>query len=178
MNIDEHLFRLTASDFHWASSKADDPDDLCLHGRAEALIGGECIVFDDTNLTAASLMLLRTLHEDHTVVDGDNQLFPHCGHAVFADPENPGRVVIICCPKGVDWNVRHDPDNPDFVVITTHKYCDTFVDRVEYKRQVREFAASVKNFYSNSIVKHDPNDEAQRQGWAAFRQEWNDLYSN
>lgn len=63
-NIAGYYFVITASDFRWESGLPDDPDDLCLHGMARANIGEETVEYDDTNLTAASLHLLRTINAD------------------------------------------------------------------------------------------------------------------
>jgi hypothetical protein len=92
--------------FHWLGSPATD---RCAHGGVTIRFGDDVLVDHadrDWNLTAAGLMLLRTLDADHTAASrvGD-QLVPCCGHAWFAS--GPADVMVIGCVYGLDWEVRH-----------------------------------------------------------------------
>lgn len=169
-NIAGDSFVLTASDFRWESGLPDDPDDLCLHGMARANIGDETVEYDDTNLTAASLHLLRTINADHIARFDDEQLFPHCGHDVYLD-EN-GNAVVCCCHFGGDFSVRHEDGK---VTISTISGCTVTVDNHYYAHQVREFASSVREYCERSAPKREPREEYLRLGWQAFWHEWNML---
>ncbi len=159
-------FSIDASGFHWISGAPDDPEDLCLHGHAEAEIGGELLEYDCT-VSAAALYLLKSLTEDHIMGSGE-QMLPCCGFFLVAD-EAGENVEIIGCDHGEDWTVLHDGDN---VRLITPSGCETVVPIGEYRGEVFRFADKVADFYRSCSPKREPGDEFDRRGWAAFRREW------
>ena len=63
------VFTIKAENLRWIDESQDDPDDLCVHGDAEVHIGGYSAEYEKANVSAAALMLLRMLEEDHTLKD-------------------------------------------------------------------------------------------------------------
>ena len=103
-------FALSAGDFCWINGEGDDPEDLCLHGHAEARIAGETVAFDCA-VSAAALYLLKSLTEDHILGrPGQEQFFPCCGFFCVAD-ETGENVEIVGCDNGADWTLRHEGEN-------------------------------------------------------------------
>jgi len=94
---------------HWLSVEALQ-NDLCAHGGVMIERGNRALM-DQRNeewaLSAAALMLLRTLNEERTADHRvGEQLFPHCGHVMYAQGDSDD-VLIIGCPSGLDFEVRH-----------------------------------------------------------------------
>ena len=52
-------FNITASNFHWITGAADDPEDKCLHGHVCVTIGGKAFGADGT-VSATALYLLKS----------------------------------------------------------------------------------------------------------------------
>ena len=61
-------FRIEASNFHWIRGDADDPKDLCLHGRVKLQLG-ETVIEDLGTVSATALYLLKTLTEDKLIFE-------------------------------------------------------------------------------------------------------------
>lgn len=75
------FFSISATDLKWINGSKDDPEDLCLHGHAIAVIGNRKLEYDAT-ISATALYLLKSLTEDHIIHD-DNQMLPCCGFSLF-----------------------------------------------------------------------------------------------
>ncbi len=95
----------------WITS--DDPGydaaarDLCTHGDIRLVIGGQTVAAGDGEgqygISEAALGLLRTLESDT----------PDQSEQPFADrliPHGCGAILMMGCPIGIDWTVRHVDD--------------------------------------------------------------------
>ena len=163
------MISLNLNNLHWLG---DNPEqDLCAHGAVTICLNEDAIASEqNVCVSAAAIYLLRTLSSDHdsTTRVGEH-LLPCCGHMML-DLEDEEDVVIIGCPNGYDWSVRHANDN------TT---CLTFNDREPFtidselwKREVGGFATEIFQFYQTSADKQ-PCDEEQADGYNAMMSEWN-----
>ena len=159
------MFQIDVTDFEWISPIPDDPEDLCLHGKVTARIGGE-VISDHGTVSASALRLLRTLTEDHATGE-DEQMIPCCGHFLIAN-EDMTAVDIIGCPYGTDWAVAQVPGG---VKITTESGAETFVPMEQYRREVYRFADKVESYYAQSAPKK-PYDDFTVRGYQAFWNEW------
>ena len=159
-------FKLDVNNFSWMEGKQDDPKDLCLHGRAIAIIGDKQLEYDAT-VSAAALYLLKSITEDHIIAE-DLQLFPCCGFS-FVPSEDLLEVHIIGCNNGIDWTVLHENSR---VKIILEEGETIFVDIDEYKKEVFAFADKVEAFYKSCSPKILPDDEFERNGYTAFWNEW------
>ena len=59
------IFKIKADRFEWIGGVADDPQDLCLHGRVTVQFG-DTVVEDTGTVSATALYLLKTLTEDNS----------------------------------------------------------------------------------------------------------------
>lgn len=159
-------FRIDTTEMYWVDGCADDPEDLCLHGHAVAIVGSEKLEYDCT-VSATALYLLKTLTEDHLLHEG-NQMLPCCGHTYVPDKalEN---VTIIGCPNGIDWTVKHAGNE---VVLITEDGTEATVSLEEYRQEVYQFADKIEQFYQSCSPKKRPKDQWERDGYAAFWREW------
>ena len=160
-------FSIDAAELEWINKAADDPEDLCLHGRATAVIGERELSYDETTVSAAALYLLKTLTEDHIINEG-NQLLPHCGFFLIPNKYLTDVVIEGCC-YGVDWSVIHEGDKVRLVLKDGY---EVSVPLKEYKAEVFRFADKIEAFYSACSPKKLPEDEFDRNGYTAFWNEW------
>lgn len=91
------MITLRPTNLHWMSADPDDVADTCAHSGVEFLVDDHVLVQPsdgDWAVSAAALLLLRTLSRPHTKTNpvGD-QLFPHCGRVICAAPD--GRTFHI-----------------------------------------------------------------------------------
>jgi hypothetical protein len=156
----------------WTDDRDDDPEDLCAHGGVELKIDDDLVIdpeADDWTVSAAAIHLLRTLEADHTPkkpVAG--QLIPCCGHTMI-DSEHSENVVIVGCPGGIDFQVRHTQEE----VILTFEYSASFaVPDAVWKRSVCGFSDAVEQFYDTSSPKILPPDDEKAAGFRKFMREW------
>ncbi len=47
------MFSISVSDFHWME-EVDPAEDLCLHGKAKAIIGDEVLVYDNATVSSTA----------------------------------------------------------------------------------------------------------------------------
>ena len=160
------MFSITLSGLHWLDG-TEEKNDLCLHGKAAAIIGNERFEYDAT-VSSTALYLLKSLTEDHRTADANNQMLPCCGFFMIPD-ETLTSVEICGCPNGIDWSVIHDSDG---VTLITEAGNKTFVPMDEYRTAVFAFADQIEAFYESSAEKELPKDEYERKGYAAFWNEW------
>lgn len=160
-------FSIDADDLRWIKNAADDPEDLCLHGRATARIGERELSYDETTVSATALYLLKTLTEDHEIFK-DNQMLPCCGFFYLPNRELTSVTILGCC-NGVDWSVIHDGD---FVKLELEDGYTQTVALEEYRAEVFRFADKIEDFYSRCSSKVVPEDEFDRNGYTAFWNEW------
>jgi hypothetical protein len=159
------MFKIDVTDFEWIDGPADDPKDLCLHGKVTAQIGEE-ILEDDGTVSASALYLLRSLTENHrtgTLM----QMIPCCGHSMIAN-DDLTEVYISGCFNGTDWTVEQVSGG---VKITTESGKVTFIPMEEYRAEVFRFADKVEAYYASCAPK-EPYDDFARKGYTAFWNEW------
>ena len=159
-------FSIDAADFKWIDGNKDDPEDLCLHGKATAYIGKEKLEYYAA-VSATALYLLKTLTENH-IMGTDNQMLPCCGFFFIAN-DTLDNVTISGCSNGVDWSVIH---NDDFVILKTEDGTEETVSIEHYKNEVFRFADKIETFYNSCTPKKIPDDEFERNGYIAFWNEW------
>ncbi len=172
------MIELKVQDFQWVKGSEDDPQDQCAHGRVQLKINNTEFVKPEDGIwtvSASALYLLRTLSENHTVenpVSEGNFLFPCCGFNVWL---RGIRFKVLCmgCPNGVDVEVLH---HDDMILIRSSTGSER-VPKSEWASAVLGFVDSVRDFYRASLPKITIDDEFDRQGWAAFWQEWSERYS-
>ena len=145
-------FQIDATKFYWINEKADDPDDLCLHGHVVVFIGDRHLE-DDCTVSATALYLLKSLTEDH-IAGEDIQLLPCCGHFYIPD-QRLENVVISGC-----------------VVLTLEDGTAVTVPLEEYRQEVFRFADRVEGYYRQCAPKQLPEDGFTRDGYTAFWNEW------
>ncbi|HEU4401822.1 MAG TPA: hypothetical protein VFT43_06925 [Candidatus Polarisedimenticolia bacterium] len=155
---------------HWLAGTPAQKD-LCAHGGLLLTHEGQVLIDDaDKNwaLSAAALMLLRTLTSDHTPQSrvGD-QLFPCCGHAMFVQPGRD-EVWIPGCANGRDWQVLHGEGKVSLVFEGGRQVS---VSQAEWRAAVLEFSEAVEGFYAGNARKQ-PFDAYDAAGFEAFRAEW------
>ena len=102
------IFKIKADRFEWIGGVADDPQDLCLHGRVTVQFG-DTVVEDTGTVSATALYLLKTLTEDKIMAYHDIQMIPCCGHFLIANAELT-EVQISGCDTGTDWSTIHEGD--------------------------------------------------------------------
>lgn len=167
-------FQISVTDLKWLSFADheesyvnDNPEDLCLHGHATAIIGDESFEYDAA-VSSTALYLLKSLTEDH-VINEDNQLLPCCGFTMWLKDDGSGDVFVMGCDDGIDWSILHEKDT---VRLITKSGKETVVSLEEYKEQVFSFADFIEEFYQNCQEKVLPEDEHDRRGYLAFWEEW------
>lgn len=159
-------FSVEILSLYWIRNEADDPEDLCLHGDVAVVIGGERMQ-DSAAVSAGSLMLLRTITEDHGC-DEEPQMMPCCGHAMYAS-EDGQRVQIISCGHGLNWAVRHKGDR---VRLETKAGTVACIPKAEYRAAAFAFADWIWAHYMACTPKRLPKDRHDREGYLAFWREW------
>jgi len=155
----------------WIKGQTDDPNDLCAHGKVQFEINGETLVSvheGEWTVSAAALYLLRTLEKDHTQ---ESPMFEHvipcCGFSMY-DIEGEENVLIIGCPNGIDFEIRH-LDNHVEIKRDGKETC--VVTNDAWNRAVINFSEAVNQFYKSSSPK-TPHDEEATKGFNKFRAEW------
>ena len=172
MGTDE--FALEVSNLHWL--EAGDPrDDLCAHGSVYVRIGAETLVthddHDEWTLSAGSLYLLRALLRDHTPDHRVGEhLIPCCGFNMWVDDQ--GDLLILGCPNGVDWSVRHLDSE---VKLESPSGTSVMVSEQAWRDAVLEVADAVRAFYRSSPPRRVPKEAASLEGYEAFWSEWDRL---
>lgn len=159
-------FHIDAQELYWVNGSADDPNDLCLHGRTVAVIGDETFEYNAT-VSASALYLLKSLTEDH-IIYHDNQLLPCCGFFLIAS-EDLTKVDISGCPNGIDWSVIHEGDK---VKLITETEKTIYVTQEEYRDEVFAFTDKIEAFYNKCQPKILPDDPFDKNGYVAFWNEW------
>ena len=159
-------FSIHADNLSWIKGRKDDPEDLCLHGHAVAVIGDRTLEYDAT-VSATALFLLRTLTEDRIPIT-DDQMLPCCGHFMLAD-EACENVTILGCPNGIDWFVEHNPDGTVTIILTDGT--EETVPFADYRAEVLRFADAIEHFYDSCSPKV-PDEEQYIKAYRAFWNEW------
>jgi hypothetical protein len=162
---------IEVSSLHWLS--ADDPSvDLCAHGGLR-VSRGDVVYVDEPEaghaVSTGALHLLRTLERDHLPQDPLlDHLVPCCGHSMFYDAERD-EVFNIGCPSGVNWWVRHLPDNRVALQFSGHP--ELVLDLGEWRDAIIAFSVSVREFYFAAGPKQPASTE-DAEWHTYFVKEW------
>lgn len=159
-------FWIDAVDLTWINGEADDPEDMCLHGNATAVIGEETFTYQCT-VSATALYLLKTLTQDHMIGE-EIQMLPCCGFFLMPN-EALTEVAISGCPNGIDWSVIHAGQT---VRLITESGKETVVPLADYARVVFRFADRIEAYYQSCAPKLPGEDELDQNGYTAFWNEW------
>jgi hypothetical protein len=121
------------------------------------------------NLSAAAIMLLRTLDRDHTVKSRVGEhLFPCCGHAMYVVADSDD-VEFMECPNGLDFLVSHGIGR---IALRFESGDEVKISFVEWRSAVLAFSDAVAAFYASSAPKKPKADELVQTGFKAFQAEW------
>jgi hypothetical protein len=157
---------------HWLKD-IDPAADLCAHGGVRVALNGRMLLQtdgDDYAVSTAALNLLRTLDADHRSGEPD-RLVPHCGHAMFVDPDS-GEVVKMGGVTGVDWSVAHSQLEQGATATTlTFINCDAEVlPFAEWRAAVVAFPQAVRDFYFATPKRPESSEDSE--WFEAFHREW------
>ena len=165
----ETLFELKLLDWYWVNESKDNSEDLCLHGNVYVRIDSDVAANSySCTVSASGLYLLRSILSDHT--SECEHMFPCCGHFMIP-ADDLASVDISGCPNGIQLLVTH-VDND--VKITTEADNDVFVPLEEYKEIIKPFVQEIEQIYKQ-YPRTLPKDEFERNGYAAFWNEWRGL---
>jgi hypothetical protein len=164
---------LRPTNISWLAN-TDDPTDRCAHGDVTftidsvAFVTGEAA--EDVTVSAAALFLLRTLRHDNTEAEpaADSQLFPHCGHSVYA-VDGPFPTLVMGCNLGTDLDVVHSAGT---VTIRAQDGEQATVTEAQWRDAVFGFVDEVQAFYDASPPRKPSGDPVDDKGWVAFWREW------
>lgn len=161
------MFKIEIISKDWINEQGDDPEDLCLHGDVKAYIGDE--VFEcSCTISAMALRLLKTLTEEHTIPNAEQQMLPCCGFFMIPN-ENLDSVIITGCAYGIDWNVYHENGR---IKIVTESGKVTVVDKLDYEKEVHRISDEIEMYYKRCKSKVLPTDTFCRNGYIAYWNEW------
>lgn len=146
---------------------------MCSHGLVYARIGTEVISNEKSGswtTTSSALYLMRTLEQDCEPGQFSNQLLPCCGHELIPNEEGQNHVVIVGCPVGVDWSIKHLEGE---VLLTSEKGTKGKLPFCVYRDMIIDYANRVEAFYGDlgKKVIDDYDQDGFRQFWA----EWKEL---
>lgn len=160
--IKQASFSIIFTNFCWIDNRADDPQDLCLHGDITVRIEDKDLSYTDCCVSASALQMLRSLTEDHEVTPGE-QMLPCCGF--MYESSKPNRVDISGCDNGIDYSVSHKDDS---IIIKTQDGMSYMIFFQTYRNEVIAFAKAVESFYHSCSPKILPTDSYERNGYLAF----------
>ncbi len=167
------MFDIRLENWYWIDKSKDNPEDFCLHGDFALTIGGET-VRDSYTVSTGALYLLRSLKTDHIMPEtadadpGWQKMLPCCGFSMF--PQEDGTVMMIGCPYGTDFSVRHEGDA---VRLTSESGAEETVPLAEYRRAVLAFADSVKAAYAECTPK--ARLDSDPYGWEGYLAFWREF---
>ena len=171
-------FAIEIIEQHWLESTEQEgiSYDLCSHGSIRLMIGNQPIAPEDNDygISESALAMLRSVYADHTPEKplAERMVFHGCG-----------AMLMMGCPIGLDWSVRHEGDTVRIGDVV--RYDTTYESKAvrfpelsvllstsEYKRQVAQFATGAKEFFAGSTKKFDEDWEKQKYDafWVEFDQ--------
>ncbi len=157
--------------------------DLCTHGDVRLTIGGHTIAPGDGHgeygISEAALGLLRTLKSgspDQTGRPFADRLIPH----------GCGAILMMGCPLGIDWTVRHVEDRVRITDVVRYdttnegdatRFPDLEIEMPldEYRDEVVAFARRAKEPFKG--VEKSFGDEVDEQDYLDFWEEYDRLLS-
>jgi hypothetical protein len=116
---------------------------------------------------------MRTVNENYEIGEYGSQLIPCCGHFLMADENDDEFVIILGCPNGIDWRIRHIENNQIKHIAENGE--EGIIGKEAYRKLIIEFASQVEKFYKESKPKEIPEDEFDKKGYEAFWKEWSIL---
>jgi hypothetical protein len=169
----------------WIESDDRDYDavswDLCTHGDIRLAIGGKIIASGDGQgeygISEAALGLLRTLRSDRSETEDE----------AFADrliPHGCGAILMMGCPIGIDWTVRHHDGRVRIADVVRHdgvgkaeveRFPGLAVEPplADYRDEVVAFASRAKEPFDG--IEKSFADEIDRQDYTNFWEEYDRL---
>jgi len=163
-------FEIKINDLYWIQEVADDPADLCLHGKVFVKIGDKVIddgVTEDWSVSAGAYYMLKSLYHDH-LAGGDTNLRPCCGHFMVID-EKTNELFIMDCSYGLDWSVTHENG---MVKLSVDENTQTVLPFEEYKSIIFEFADTIKSFYDKCSPKTPTGKDFEVKAYQRFWRDW------
>lgn len=162
----------------WIDAEVEEHD-LCSHGAIHLQIGGEVIVTGadgEYGISEGALALLRTLSSEHS---------PDQPVAERLIPHGCGAILMMTCPIGVDWELRHVGERVSISNVTVYPTTATTdaisrpeaatdLPRDEYRRVVVGFARKAKTLFDDFGPKLI-DDEWDRQQYVEFWTEFDAL---
>lgn len=167
---------LEASDLQWIRGADDDPNDQCAHGRVRFEIDDVTFVRSEDGmwtLSGAALFLLRTIEHDHSPnhsVAEHNFIFPCCAHSCWSIGQGEFKLICLGCNRGIDIEIKHINRSVEIVKLDGEQ---KIVPLIEWRAAVFAFADQIRAFYDRSSPKTLPEPPDDKEGWAAFWEEWN-----
>ena len=169
-------FEIELLEQHWLGGDPTSAD-KCSHGRLRVSIGGHEVSDaseDNYGISTSALALLRTLESNHTCED------PRAHRLV---QHGCGAILMMTCPVGIDWSVRHDSGFADLFNAVTYPSVNEAdairhleaVARLpvsEYRDVVVRLADAVEAFFQSQPPRAFDNSFDQQdydQFWAEFR---------
>lgn len=174
--MDSTNFQITILEHSWLPGSTAE-EDLCSHGRIGLFIGGQQITSgkEDLGVSESALALLRTLHHDHSAAKPVAQMliFHGCG-----------TMLMMGCPIGVDWDVRHVGDRVSLSKVVrfdgtgdadARRFPNLTVDlsETEYRDRVLAFAREAKEPFVG--IAKTFADDFDRQQYDDFWREYDTL---
>lgn len=150
--------------------------DLCSHGDVRVVIGGHVVASGEDGeygISEAALALLRTVDRPHTADD------PVAEHLI---PHGCGTILMMGCPIGLDWDVRHSDgtvllSNPTVYPTVAKSDAVEFepvarVPLAEYRDAVVAFASRAKKLFDDfgpKVTVDDWEREQHEEFWNEFK---------
>lgn len=118
-------------------------------------------------VSAAALRFMRSVLFNHFMGE-DQHMIPCCGHFIVSSDDNQSVEIFGCC-NGIDFDVLHEGENIVLRTIDSKTYCCSFY---EYRDIALAFADKVERFFSDSPDRIVPEEEPDKSGFVAFKNEW------
>ena len=166
-------FEIKIIDLFWLN-KADEENDLYLHGHVFVKIGDEIVCDEkklDVTVNATGLYLLRSLTENYNKGDYDSQLLPCCGFVTYFDKNL--RPAISGCPNGIDWEITHLSDGS--IKHTSENGDSAIIKKEDFQKMVFDFVDKIDEFYKSSLPKKIPENEFEIGAYEEIWLEWHKL---
>jgi hypothetical protein len=167
------LVILRPAKLSWIKGAPDDPADICAHAHVDFRVGDDQLVDPDRDMevtvSASALYLMRTLDRDHTKQSPvGEQLFPCCGFAMYDEGRSPD-VLILGCPSGIDFEVRHGPGR-DHVIVRAGDGREWRIASRDWQSAVFSFVDAVSDFFATATPKTP--SAGDEPGFRKFVAEW------
>lgn len=163
-------FEVKFTDLHWIDH-TDNPDDLCLHGKAFVQIGEEILSTEndgDWTLSSAAYYFLKSFKNNYQPDQFGNALIPCCGHFMFIH-EDTDELIITGCPNGIDWHIQYTENE---VTHRSNKGNQATVSIDDWKNIVLRLANEIEDFYQQSTPKKLPDDVFEKEAYLRFWEDW------